>query len=349
MQNNNLNHRLLFLLFFFLFLSCGAQAKKTLNNSSGDEPGWIDNPHKFYPESQYIVGVGSGDTREAAQNNAIASISKVFQSKIKVDQTVIENYFEQEKNGVISTSGNSAVLNKSTVGSNQELKNIKIDQSYFSSSEGLYYVLAYLDRKETAAIYRKEISENDLKIEEYHNLYLESDKKLTKYAYLLKAKTVADVNEILNQQYGIIRGDGSRVPALIGPAQLNKELRELTQQITIKLNAADGTPPAVTDYVKEAVGKFGFKIVTGNSDFSFNYGLDMTKTDIGRANTVGFNWHFTLTVVDNINNYSLDTFNMKNRTIAISEQEAKAKIMHKVKNGLTTKFYKQFMNYMYKF
>ncbi len=349
MQKNYYNLNKLFLLFFFVFLSCGAQAKKTINVNNDDEPGWIDNPHKFYPENQYIIGVGSGDTREAAQNNAIASISKVFQSKIKVDQTVIENYFEQEKNGVISTSGNSAVLNHSTVGSNQELKNIKIDQSYFSPKDGMYYVLAYLDRKETAAIYRKEISDNDLKIGEYHELYEKSDKKLSKYAYLLKAKTVSDVNEILNQQYGIIRGDGSRVPALISSSQLNQELRALTQQITINLNAAEGTPPTVTDFVKEAVGKFGFKIVNGTGDFSFNYGLDMKKTDIGRANTVGFNWYFTLTVVDNINNYSLDTFNLKNRTIAISEQEAKAKIMHKIKKGLTTKFYKQFLNYMYKF
>jgi hypothetical protein len=337
---------------FFVFFSCGVQAKKNANEknfSSGDEPAWINNPHDLYPEDLYIVGVGTGDTKEIAENNALGSISKVFQSKIKVDQTVIENYLEQEKNGNISTSGSSQLINNTNVGSKQNLKNIKIDKTYFSAKEGLYYVLAYLDRKETAAIYRKEISENDLKIDEYHGQYLKSDNKLTKYAYLLKAKTVSDINAILNEQYGIIRGDGSKVAPLITETQLNKELRELTQKITVNLEASKDTPPEVADYVKETVGKFGFKIVSGASDFTFKFSLDLKKTDIGRANTVGFNWKFTLTVQDNINNYSLDTYNMKNRTIAISEEEAKAKIMHKVKKGLTTKFYKQFLNYMYKF
>jgi hypothetical protein len=351
MKFNNLKIGVIFLLLFFILLNCG-QAKKPANTdkySGSEEPEWVNNPHDLYPESQYIVGVGSGDTKEVAENNAIGSISKVFQSKVKVDQTVIENYLEQEKNGNISTSGSSRLINNTNVGSKQDLKNINIDKSYFSPNEGLYYVLAYLNRKETAAIYRKEIANNDLKIEEYHGLSLKNKNKLTKYAYLLKAKTISDINNILNEQYGIIRGDGSRVAPLITESQLNKELRELTQKITVNLQTTQDTPAEVGDYVKEAIGKFGFKIVNSNSDFTFKFSLDMKKTDIGRANTVGYNWKFTLTVQDNINNYSLDTYNMKNRTIAISGEEAKAKIMHKVKKGLTTKFYKQFLNYMYKF
>ena len=188
-----------------------------------------------------------------------------------------------------------------------------------------------------------------MKIDEYHQLYDETDKKLTKYAYLLKAKTISDVNTILNEQYGIIRGDGNKVPALITPTQLDQELHLLTEKITVELKAKEGTPAAVTDYVKEAVAKFGFKIVHGNGDFSFIYSLDMEKTDIGRKNTIGYNWKLTLTVEDKINNYALDTFNMKNRTISISEEEAKAKIMHKVRSGLTNKFYKKFLDYINKF
>ena len=39
----------------------------------GNRPEWVDNPKLAYPENLYLVAVGEGDTRQAAENSAAKS------------------------------------------------------------------------------------------------------------------------------------------------------------------------------------------------------------------------------------------------------------------------------------
>ena len=138
-------------------VSCASAPPKSNVSTSTDLPEWINNPNSIYPDSRFIVGVGSGDTRQAAEKDAVGNIAKVFQSAITVDQTLIENYLEVEGTDNNSASFSSQMLNRTSVSSQQELKNIKIDKVHFSSTDGLYYVLAYLDRAETAMLYEQDL------------------------------------------------------------------------------------------------------------------------------------------------------------------------------------------------
>ena len=164
---------LLFLVLTSQLIFCSHSNIKVRQAGSNDEtPIWIDNPYKSYPRDLYFSGVSTGDTRESAENNAMGSIAKIFKSNIKVDQTVVENFYETE-----TTFESQSSLNRRTsVGSDLELKNIKIVDTWFSSGEGLYYARAILDREETAAVYRREIEENDVKISENYENYKNSPK-----------------------------------------------------------------------------------------------------------------------------------------------------------------------------
>ena len=61
-------NRLTKIIFFALlfFLSNCSFAQKTVQLEKGAMPDWVNNPYSAYPEQQYIVGVGSGDTRKDA-------------------------------------------------------------------------------------------------------------------------------------------------------------------------------------------------------------------------------------------------------------------------------------------
>ena len=185
-------------------VSCASAPPKSNVSTSTDLPEWINNPNSIYPDSRFIVGVGSGDTRQAAEKDAVGNIAKVFQSAITVDQTLIENYLEVEGTDNNSASFSSQMLNRTSVSSQQELKNIKIDKVHFSSTDGLYYVLAYLDRAETAMLYEQDIKANDGKIVEYYNNYESTPNKLTKYANLSKCKTITAINDVLRNQYQVL-------------------------------------------------------------------------------------------------------------------------------------------------
>lgn len=327
------------------FLNC-ASAPKTAIATSGDLPDWVNNPNKSYPDSRFIVGVGTADTRNAAEKDAVGKIAKVFQSIINVDETVIENYLETEGSGESEFSFSSQLLNRTSVGSQQELKNIKIDEVHFSSSDGLYYALAYLNRAETAGLYEQDIKNNEEKIVKYFDNYKNSTNKLNKYAYLGKCKTITAVNGLLRNQYQIITRGQNQAPISIPLSEIDKEMLQLLNNISVALYPNNNTPPEVGDYLKEVIGKIGFKIVDDRSDFTFNYGLSIEPTELNRENLVAYNWKLTIEAKDNVNNFALKSFNISKRTAAISEGEAKARIMRTLQSQLDTKFYKQFISYI---
>jgi len=87
-------------------------------------------------------------------------------------------------------------------------------------------------------------------------------------------------------------------------------------------------------------------MIDGTADFTFQYGLDVKKTNINRANTEAVSWKLTMRVKDNVNNSTLKAFNLKKRTVAVSEEEARSRMMLKVQAALSKKFYKKFTNYI---
>lgn len=331
-------------IFFFallFFISNCSFAQKTVPLEKGAMPDWVNNPYSAYPEQQYIVGVGSGDTRKAAEYDAAGNISRVFKTKIKVDETLVENYLENQQG--LTTS--SEMLKKTSVNSEQELKNIKIERAWFSEKEGVYYVLATMDRAQTAKLYRQDINKNNQKIEQYYEDFKSASNKLHKYGLLKKSLLLTDINDILNQQYQIITF-GKQVPVAVSRNELEKNLTLLKDKITVRLLPDAGTPPQMGDYLKEMIGKFGFKMVNKAADFTFQYGLEVKNTNIRRANTTGLSWKLTLRVKDNVNQSMLKAFNLKKRTVAVSAEEARSRMMLKVQKALNKKFFKQFNNYI---
>lgn len=332
------------LVLMLMLLNC-SYAQKTVKLEKGQRPEWVDNPLEYYPESVYIVGVGSGDTRQAAERDATGNIARVFQSRITVDETVIQNYLETSAQTGSELSFSTQMLNQTAISSDQNLKNIKMERAWFSSSEGLYYVLATLDRRETAHLYQQDIENNDALVQEYLQKSEQASNKLNRYAFLSKARNIFQINQILNQQYQVLTA-GRQVDLSVSQSALDEQMRNLLDQITVQIKAGTETDAEVADYLRETIGKIGFKVIDGPADFIFTHSLSLYPTDLNRPNIVAFNWKLTVKVDDNINKYTLKAFNINKRTAAISEGEAKSKIMRLVQQELTTNFYKQFLNYV---
>ena len=89
--------KIILILMLVQFWQC-SYAQKSIKVQKGKEkPEWVNNPYAFYSERQYFVGVGNGDTRDAAEKNAIGQIAKIFKTDIQVDETLIESVFPLRK------------------------------------------------------------------------------------------------------------------------------------------------------------------------------------------------------------------------------------------------------------
>ena len=339
----------IFLILFSLQLTHCTYAQKNVPLDKGDRiPQWVNAPYDVFPQNQYIVGVGSGDTRDAAEKNAIAEIAKVFQSNIHVDETLVESALEHTKGKTTELTTNSQMLNQTNITSNLELKNIKIDRVYFSEKEGQYYALAVLNRAETALLYRKDFDENDALMQKYFQQAAKESNKLHKLSDLNKAYALFEVNRLINEKYKVLT-NGQGLKSSIPENELKQALRQAREAISIQLKAENDTPPEVGDYLKEMIGNLGFKISNKPSDFVLSYRLERTKTNLNRPGIVAFNWQLTIRLSDRINNVTLKTFTVRKRTAAISEGEATARILRLAKMQIQNQFYRQFMDYLNSF
>ncbi len=341
-------HRLLkiFFVFFVLQLTYCSYAQKNVGLKKGMQiPAWVYAPYDVFSQKQFIAGVGSGDTRSAAEKNAMAEIAKVFQSHIQVDETLVQSALEHTKgkSGTLSTS--SQLFNTTQITSNLELKNVEIKRVFFDEKEGTYYALALLNRAQTAALYRKDFEENNQLLQKYYRQAKNESDKLHKLSDLNKAMALFEVNRLINEKYKVLT-NGASLQSAIPENQLKDALRQAREAIRIQLSAASGTVPEIGEYLKEVIGNLGFKISGKAADFVIRYELIRRKTNLNRPGIIAFNWQLTVQLTDRINGVTLKTFTMQKRTAAISEQEANARILRTVKSALKNRFYRQFLDYL---
>ncbi len=327
------------------FWQC-SYAQKSPKLQKGDQrPEWVDNPYAFYSQDRYFVGVGSGDTRDAAEKNAIAQIARVFQTKIQVDQTLIETINESLKKNKATLSSESTIQNTIRLQSNIELKNVKINQTYFSEKEGLYYVLATLNRPETAALLKQDFEENNQLIKKYFEDAFHETNKLHQLANINRAVALAQINQLINEQFKILTG-GQGLKLAIEESKLFNTAKKIREQILVKIKGEGSYADEINAYLREVIGKLGFSITNEDPDLSFFFTLSLNKTNLQRPGIVAFNWQLSINIEDNVNHITLKTFNLAKRTAAISEGEAQTRILRTIKKELTNRLYKKILDYL---
>ena len=64
-------------------------------------PGWVDGESKKFPKTQYIVGVGEGDSRVGAEQQSYAAVIQNFQHELETQHSIVGQLRIQEGRGRI--------------------------------------------------------------------------------------------------------------------------------------------------------------------------------------------------------------------------------------------------------
>ena len=116
------------------------------------QPPWAgsaQNVNRVYPQDKYIAQKGTGAEREMAQVNAIAAISRYFESEvasrvssvqvITQQNGVDEAYLRVEESGLIQSAVSLFALRQS--------------ETWFNKTENQWETVAYIDRDEAWTIF----------------------------------------------------------------------------------------------------------------------------------------------------------------------------------------------------
>ena len=317
-----------------LMVGC-AGAQKSQHSSNDGKPGWVNNPSKKYPEAMYLVGLGTGDTRKDAENSALGAISAIFQTTVNLDRELVERYKETSET---DAAFQSEMLRKIRVTSDQDLRNVSFKESHFSEKDGRYYVLGVLPRLETAELYKKEIEQGNLQIEELHQKALETTDKKIRYALLSRAVDLSEVNQSLNSQLRLISRVDDAIESPISHNDLLTRRRAAINNMSVILHQQEASSPEVGEYVLQVLNELGIRVTNGNADFEIRWHLTLEKSQLGNQGQHGLDWHLNLSVADLSDGATVFSYNKANRSVSISQQQARTLVLRKVKGVVDTQF-----------
>lgn len=219
----------------------------------GDPPTWVFNPKAVYPENQYLVAVGEGDTRRAAENAAAANLSRIFEAHIESDERLLDQSRETETT-FVRTTDFSADIN---ILSSQTLHNIQHAEAWHGRN-GRIHAVAYLDRRETASIYRDKIDEQTARVHFLRAQAEQTDDLLTKYANLRAAMRHVAENNMLLRQLKVIHP-----PSIPGSTpgytenNIRKAFADTAKKIRVQINI-EGDDGRMAAVIEELITRYGF-------------------------------------------------------------------------------------------
>lgn len=165
----NVKKILLLLLCFFETVFIFSVTKK--------EPDWLKDYKSLYPETKYIVQIGSGETEEQAQNSSIALIARFFQTNVNSNLTT----------KMVSILKNDKAFDELTVIDDIEVKStvnlfaLKFEETYYSKKEKQYYSLAYINRDTAWEMYKSQIEMSKSTFYHFYNKAENNSEPFLKY------------------------------------------------------------------------------------------------------------------------------------------------------------------------
>ena len=294
---------------------------------SGGAPDWMTNPKSVYPESRFLVAVGEGDTRRAAENAAAANLSRIFEAHIESDERLIDQTRETETS-YEQRSDYTADIN---ILSAQTLYNIQHAEAW-QDAKGRVHAIAYLNRNETAGIYRSKIDEQTARV---HFLLAQSEQSnlLKRYAALRAAARHAEENHALLQQLKVIhpRAIPDATPGYSLNA-LRNALADTAKQIRVHIRIEGDTEGRITACLEELITRYGFVVGT-SAELDVTGRVDISDTGQRTAGLVFVHFKLAAQIKDRAGN-TLAAINEKGREGHLSLKEARLRSLRTLENSI---------------
>ncbi len=309
-----------------------------------EAPEWLDNPKSIYPDAMYLSALGEGDTRRGAESDAAGNLSRIFESKITVDQTYQERYRELTK-GVSSETEELSQMDRNVgIQSEQTLFNIQFGESY-TDPKGRVHIVAYLDRMKTGEIYSSKIEANANQVTWYLGQKKETDDLLKKYALQNAAIIIATSNRVLLEQLRIISPNMAEFIDLpYKMTELETTLQEMGKKLQISIQIKGDEENKIASSLKEMLSDAGFSL--GDSGIlKIDGEISFEMVDLDKQDQKFVRWEITLDLNDQ-QGENLIHYYEKGRDGHISYPEAMARSIREIEKKLKKQFIGKLNDYI---
>ena len=228
----------------------------------GKRPDWVDTESKHYPPDRFLIAVGYGPDRPAAEDKARAEIAKIFYSDIHSSNRTYQEILETTTGGQTRTRESINFEEITRVSTRRVLSGVRIAQVYQESEPNpQFYALAVIDRYRTEKILQHKIEELDRDIQK---LYLETQGQQDKLGQVQNLQLCVR-KHILRQAYDtelrIVSPNGRGIPQAVSFMEIKNRLNEvLLKDFFIALSIGGFRADEIQRTLVEALNQKGFAI-----------------------------------------------------------------------------------------
>ncbi len=230
------------------------------------KPAWIDGVSPDYPSTQYLTGVGQGDNRAVAEDQAYAALARIFKAEVSAQSKDWESYLVVEQRGQSRDERRLTLDNLTRVSTDKVLENVKIVDRWYDAKKGLHYALAGMHRPQAETAFTERIAELDRSVrsdvEEAHG----TADRLAKVRCLRRAARSLVIREAYNADLRVIRASGQGTAAPYRVQDLTRELEEfLSSNFVLAVVVTGDQVEPVQRALSEGLIKEGLQVASWNS------------------------------------------------------------------------------------
>jgi len=214
------------------------------------KPGWIDDADAEYPPAQYLFGVGQAGDRNGAADQAYAAVARIFKAEVTAQAKDWESYLVIESRGATNAERRLTLDSVTKVSTDKVLENVRITETWYDASKGVYYALAVMSRPQAEVSVMERLAALDRAVESDTAESRQTSDKLTKIRDLRRAIRNLILREAYNADLRVIRPSGRGTAA---PYQVNELSNELAQFLASNLLLAVQVSGDQTEPIERAL------------------------------------------------------------------------------------------------
>ncbi|MFQ5454586.1 MAG: LPP20 family lipoprotein [Nitrospirota bacterium] len=338
------------LLSFFVYISISL-FPYTLSFAE-KRPEWIDGASLFYPQIEYLIGVGYGDTIDKAEKEAYASISKIFLVRVTQHTMERERHIQDEKGGKIEIVRQVDIDQITNISTDKILEDVTISERWFDKASNIHYVLATLNRSHASLFLKEKISLLDKKTAELIGIADNSTEKLHRIRSLKRAVNALLLRDIYNSDLIIINPEGKGVKEKISIIDISNRLEEiLSRELNIVLEIEGDNDNRLNRYIMEAIGKRGLSVKDGKNteeiDIKIKGRIYIKDAGIDDPPWKYLRWEASFSITDIKRGKIFGSITKSGREGALSKERAKNKVFKALQDKVADEIGKRLTDFIF--
>jgi hypothetical protein len=269
---------------WILGLVCLSLAGCAGNDKKQEQPmnasAWLTQVTKKYPQQQYLIGHGAGESLALAKQRARVELAKVF--AVRVSETSTDRQLVTEVAGAQSME--SKAERYIDTRTDEVLQGVRVAETWLDESQSTYHALVVLNRFTASENLKKDIRALDEETAEHTQKARNSGDMLRTAAAAYSAYQAQVKRTALQNKLRVIDPSGQGIPAPLSLAKFRSDFEEVVGRIRVMAKSEDDK---LQGALSAGLSKAGFNADLSKSPhYILNGSLD--RTPISKRS--GFYW-----------------------------------------------------------